>query len=350
MWDKQLTVDIRFAVTDTFEGRTIGFREHVWNGKRLPMPYVNTTYVQSAFLKQTDLSGKEIFAGTDRSVLVVVPGKRHVQRKSLIVCSKRGYYTIKKAMVMSSDLFFLRTFMKDIELNSHLTVYPREIEVSDIDIPFKRMCGEVLTKRYILPDPFEFIGVREYQPFDSFRQINFNAWAKTGQPMSNIYGYTVSQEVRIALNLGRYSFNERGIVHENAIRLAAFFARKYLEAGIPVSFVTNGLDCITNAPGKVEKGQTSRHLREVYEILARVDIDRNGMCRSIVDFLPEEQDLRTEGMVVVLISTCTDESICAWYEAAKKSAADILWVAPVYKGDKREAYGGGVVVWEVEDD
>jgi uncharacterized protein (DUF58 family) len=352
LWDKNLSIDIEFSSPGVFEGETVGFKEHVWNGKRLPMPYVNTIYTQNFSLRQTDTTGKEKQTGRDHSTLFVVPGHRHVRRKSLLLCEKRGYYTIDNASLTSSDLFFTRVFMKDVALNANLTVYPKEIEVSDIEIPYKRLCGEILTKRFILPDPFEFTGIREYQPFDSLKQLNYNAWAKTGSPMSNTYGYTVSQEVRIILNLQRYSVNMnrgRDGIYENAIRLAAFLARKYLEAGIAVSFATNGLDCITNVPGKVEKGQTTRHLREIYEILARMDLSKSVYCEHIAGILPDERELRTEGLVVALISSLADEHIYGWFESAKSAAADVLWVAPRYKDDRIE-YQGGVTVWEVCDD
>ncbi|MCL2836262.1 MAG: DUF58 domain-containing protein [Defluviitaleaceae bacterium] len=349
LWSRKLTVEVSYGSRDAFEGQTVGFQETVWNGKRIPMPYINIRYTQSQHLRQTDLSGKSTYSGRDRSSLFAVPGKRRVTRKTLLVCEKRGFYVLSKGTVLSSDMLLSRTYRKDIELSESLTVYPREIEVSDIEIPYKRLCGEVLTKRFILPDPFEFGGVREYQPFDSFRQINFNAWAKTGVPMSNIYGHTVSQEVRIVLNMQRYSLFYRDGVFENAIRLAAFLARQYLEAGIPVSFVTNGLDCVTYAPGRAEKGRTMRHLREIYEILARMDISKNVICEPITAFLPEKSELNADGMVVALISSYDGGELYEWHNATVEAGVDVLWIAPRCEHDKN-MYKGAVVAWEVPND
>jgi uncharacterized protein (DUF58 family) len=349
LWDSKLKVEISYACRGAFEGQTIVFHETVWNGKRLPMPYINAQYTQSLNLRQTDLKGNETYYGRDRGSVFVVPGNRRITHKSLLVCEKRGFYEINRANLQSSDLFLSRTYRKDIELYANITVYPREIEISDIEIPYKRLCGEILTKRFILPDPFEFSGVREYQPFDSFRQINFNAWAKTGGPMSNVYGHTVSQEVRIILNLQRYTMYSRDGVYENAIRLAAFLARKYLEAGIPVSFATNGPDCVTGLPGRTGKGQTTRHLREIYEMLARVSIEQNHICEPINEYLPGRAELNPEGMVVALISSYADEYLYEWYNGAIESGTDVLWLAPRCESDKIK-YAGGVVAWEVPND
>lgn len=342
-WDSRVKFEMAYGVSEVFEGGTVGFRETIWNGKRLPMPYVRASYVHSAHLRQTDLAGNFMHHGRFRDTFFVVPGKRRISRNTLLICEKRGYYVIDKATVYSSDIFLSRTYKKVVDLDIALTVYPGEIEISEADIPYKSLSGEILTKRFILPDPFEFIGIREYQPFDSLKQLNFKAWAKTGQPMSNIHGHTVSQEVRIVLNLQPYCPFLRDALFENAIRLAAFLARKYLEEGIPVSFATNGLDCVTNQPSHTQKGQTSRHLREIYEILARIDLDKNVHSAPILESLPTAAELG--GGVLALISSYTDSRLEAWHKEALAQNAKILWIAPRVPHDK-VAYADGVVVWE----
>jgi len=336
-----------------FEGETVGFSQQIKNGKILPMSYLNLLYKEEIAIKQMDEDDAVAYSGLYRSTLFILPAKKQVTHKSRLLCTKRGYYIIDKAIAQSSDLLFSKFYQKEIDLLATITVYPKEIEVDSVDIPFKRLTGDILAKRFILPDPFEFTGIREYQPFDSFRQINFNAWAKTGEPMSNIYGHTVSQEIRIVLNLQSYSAHtsgrERSLVFENAIRLAAFFARKYLELGIPVSFSTNGLDVITGIPGRAQKGQTTRHLQEIYEILARIDLDKCLRCEPIDEFLPDLPEMRTQGVVVTLISTLANEEINSWYKDAVDNGADVLWVAPVYPAD-RSPYEDGVVRWEVPND
>ena len=347
-WDQSLKLDIAYGSTDAFEGGTVSFQETLWNGKRLPMPYVSASYNQHINLRQTDLSGKDTYYGRLRDTFFVSPGKRRVTRNTMLVCEKRGFYFIDGATISSADIFLSRSYNKAVEVYTSLTVYPREIEIDEVEIPYKTLSGEILTKRFILPDPFEFTGIREYQPFDSFKQLNFKAWGKTGEPMSNIYGHTVSQEVRIILNLQPYNPFIRDGVYENAIRLAAFLARKYLEAGIPVSFVTNGLDCITNLPGRSEKGQSSRHLREIYEILARISVEKNWECDHIKEFLPSVSELSSMGCVVALISSFADESVYNWQANALESGAKVLWVAPKTARDE-DKYLGDVVVWDVDN-
>jgi hypothetical protein len=142
---------------------------------------------------------------------------------------------------------------------------------------------------------------------------------------------------------------KRDGVYENSIRLAAFLARKYLEAGIPVSFITNGRDCVSNRPGYAAKGQTLRHLREIYEILARIDLNNIALIDPIIDYLPGQAGLASEGTVVALISSYADEAVYEWYGGVREAGTDILWVAPRCENDNT-AYRGGVVVWMVENE
>ncbi len=39
------------------------------------------------------------------------------------------------------------------------------------------MMGDIATKRFLMEDPYMFKGIREYQPHDSFKSINFKAYA-----------------------------------------------------------------------------------------------------------------------------------------------------------------------------
>ena len=66
---------------------------------------------------------------------------------------------------------------------------------------FVQLNGEMLTRRHLLEDPFEYRGIREYQPYDDMRSINWKATAKTGDFKVNQMGYTSLKSVRIFFNI-----------------------------------------------------------------------------------------------------------------------------------------------------
>jgi|GEM_PF-551933 len=350
-WDRGLKFEIAYKDAGAFEGQTVGFIETVYNSKGLPLPYVTARYKQSEHLTQLDLAGKTTYYGRQRDTFFVVPRRRQVARKSSVLCEKRGYYAIEGATLTTSDLFLTSHFSKDIPLHTAITVYPREIEIDEEAIPYKLLMGDILTKRFILPDPYEFIGIREYQPFDSLKQINFGAWARTGHPMTNILGHTISQEVRIVLNVSRYTDMRREGVYESVLRLAAFLSRKYLESGIPVSFVTNGLDCITKDFGRADKGDGMRQLEAILEILARIDLFLSQLEINnvhIKEFLPSPSELNATGCAVALISSYADDAMYQWHDDAVAQGAKVFWVAPCLEWEKPE-YRACVRPWEVDN-
>jgi len=349
-WYKNLKFDISYGAAGVFEGETVSFSETIYNNKGLSIPYINASYSQSEYLSQLDTAGNPTYYGRNRDTFFAAKHHQQIVRKSEVLCEKRGYYTIKGATLSATDLLLTSRFYKEVPIHAAITVYPREIEIDEDAIPYKLLLGDVLTKRFVLPDPFEFIGVREHQPFDNLRQINFGAWAKTGQPMSNILGHTVSQEVRIILNLSRYTDYKREGVYENALRLTAFLARKYIESGIPVNFATNGIDSITNNFGRIEKGNGKRQLEKILEVLARIDIplSQKGLNTShIKTFLPNFTELN-DGCSVALVSSYADEIIYKWNDIAVARGVKVFWVAPCLDWEKSE-YHDCVYPWEVDD-
>ena len=339
-WDDGVAFDVRYSTTATFEGKTVGFQEHISSG-RLPMPYFAACYEQSAHLCPTDPSGGSKNAGQHRETFFNLKRKRKAARNTTLTCKKRGFYLIDRATVRSSDIFLSQPYEKELPLYAALTVYPKEIEIDEDEIPYKTFYGEILKERFILPDPFAFRGIREYQSFDNFKQINFKAWAKTGTPMTNTYDYTISQEVLLILNVQPYCEHERAAVFEDAIRLAAFLAREYIEAGVSVCFATNGLDCISHQPTRTKKDQTEHSLTEIYDILARIDLQDNANCMPITEFLPPH----AARSAVTLISSYADDTLYDWQRKATKSGAKLLWIAPCAPSDSLE-YGDGIVVWQ----
>lgn len=348
LWDRNLSVEIEYLQPSAFEGETVGFAERLINRKRFPLSFIKVNYILPLPLKQTDTAGNETYADSERNTVFFVPGNKSITRRSLLECRKRGYYTIDKASVETANVFLVGFLSMKTAQNAVLTVYPKEIDVSDMEIPYRQFLGDILAKRFILPDPFVFVGVREYQPFDTLRQINFKAWARTGSLMSNIYGYTVSQEVKIFLNMEKYALRYREDVYENAIRLAAFLAKHYMQEGVPVRFVTNGVDCVTGVPASEARGHSEAHLREVYETLARINITKSLYTESIINSLPEKQE---DDASIILISSLQNDELFDWHSNIKSSGGHVLWIVPCVHDEMQEVRAGnGIVTWEVPND
>ena len=89
----------------------------------------------------------------------------------------------------------------------------------------------------LLEDKFVFAGIRDYQSYDSIRDVNWNACARTGKLMVNQYNETVSRNVCILLNLESEGVLMQEDVIEQAISIAAGLAQLLIGKGINVHFI-----------------------------------------------------------------------------------------------------------------
>jgi len=280
-WIKDLAYNLYASKSAVFEGETVTITDSLTNSKRLPLPWVHVSYKLSRYLVYLDNISQRISRGEWRTLIFIVGVNKTVSRKSSVLCSKRGYYVTSNSSIASNNLFMSGYASQEISLHFGLLVYPRFVNYSESIIPLKKMLGDVSVRRFTDPDPFTFKGVREYQPYDSFRQINWKATAKTGEIMSNIYDFTVYQDIIILLDFQYYSNYNRNFVHEEAIRVAAFICRNCIGRGIPVSLVCPAAD---GNPSQISSGSSYSHLEKIYTALTFIDLNRFNS--SVTGFIP----------------------------------------------------------------
>ena len=145
-------------------------------------------------------------------------------------------------------------------------------------IPFQKMMGEVLTRRYAYEDPFEFQGIRPYEPFDSMRDINWKASARTGAFPDEFLPIfypedkqaAVRQEVCLLLNLESETMMDYKQLKEESIRLVNSLAEMFFAQGIPVGVYSNAKDLLTGREMEQLPGGGGQHLTQIRESLARL--------------------------------------------------------------------------------
>jgi uncharacterized protein (DUF58 family) len=331
-WSKNIQLEISFSDSLAVEGDALQLTEVIANRKLLPLTWLTVKFQLSRNLHFSDMENAKVTDDFYRSDMFNMLPYRRITRKLPFVCGKRGFYTIKSADLVSGDLFNSLRLTVSAPCRAHLTVYPRLIDLDTVLHVHRQFLGQVLTKRFIQPDPFEFKGIREYQPYDSLRSINFKATAKTGDWMVNVNDYTVTQEIILLLNLGWYGPYPDEFLYEQTIRLAASLAVYYVESGIPLGFVMNGSETI-----RVESGASKSHGDSIRELLAYVDLSANPSLR-FTELLAGERSLyetrRQSGRqpAYILLSTDHSPEIVAGYNALVEQGADTLWIIPASPG------------------
>ena len=158
-------------------------------------------------------------------------------------CPLRGHYTIGPTSIRNRNAFNLFVSETSVADRSDITVFPqvRDVEEALIrsDVP-KMYTGATTLKT---PGPgMEFYALREYFPGDSFRSINWKAFARTGELMVNEKTRDAVTDVFIILDTRDVA--RIGTVLKNPLEMgavaAASIANYFIKRRDSVSLVTYG--------------------------------------------------------------------------------------------------------------
>ena len=211
---------------------------------------------------------------------------------------------------------------------SVLYVYPRPAHGVSLDAAIRKLNGEILTKRHLLEDPFEYRGLREYAPFDEPRTINWKATARTGNLMVNLKGYTALRAVRIFLNLEDRGIWKRQELLELCIRIAVRIAGELLRQGIRTAVYCNARDVLTGEVMHLLPGAGAGHMEQLNRAFARLNLEEAA--------IPFEEAFRGEleadgkDTATLFLSAQTDEEFQELIRHFARSGADFTWMCPLY--------------------
>ena len=292
LWDKGLGFRVLFSHREAFEGDELQIRMELTNKKFLPLPWV---YVKAEMSKEFQYDG----TGDEKDSIMNSTGMltsimmfSMLRKRTYFTCKKRGVFRLYRANINVCNLLHTEEFSKDVKLDGEVLVFPKTLEdFETVDLVYKVVDSVVQSKALINPDPFEFRGIREYQPTDALKSINFKATAISQKLMVNIHAPTTAFKLTIVLNVdGSQNFSNREL-YEQSIRLAATLAKYYIEAGANLSFLTNGRDTASGEALLVRGGNSGAHMYKIYEALARIAlrIKPRAMCKFADEFKDKEQ-------------------------------------------------------------
>lgn len=310
----RITYQRLFSSTSIVCGDTIEMIEIVENRKFLPVPRV---ILEAAFDASMQFAGDtDAFMNrtdkflTMRSIFSLSPYTR-VTRRHRIRCIQRGLYRLNSAAMTAGGAFggnaFKQwTFRGD---KTELTVYPKLMDNLNAYLTSHSYQGDVVVRRYILPDPFMRQGSRPYQIGDPLNQINWKATARTGNLHVHLQEFTADYYVKILLN---FVIEENMWQHisdphrvEAGISLAATLASDLTSTGVLVGFNCNGMN-IEGETTDVAPGSGPRHLRRLWSSLAALEMTLRCDYSSL---LREERQQSTRRTDFVLVTGYVDETL-----------------------------------------
>ncbi len=236
-----------FTKSKLFEGEEMEMVEIIANNKLLPAPWI---LVESRVPKELSIVGAKQDLDVEgelyhRSAFTLSPFQQ-ITRRHRVKCVSRGHYRATSAVLTGGDLLGIYKQTANAQLESSVTVYPAPINAQNIPLPSLKWQGDLIVKRYILPDVFIYGGIRDYAMGDPMKSIHWGASAATGSLKVKQFDFTASPKLLMILNTqpaenvwGEIPMADRPLIEEG-IRVATSIALHLLNSGVEVGFATNG--------------------------------------------------------------------------------------------------------------
>ncbi len=223
----------------------------------------------------------------------------------------RGYYRLGPARLEAGDLFGFFPVDREEEGFDSIIVYPRTYELPELGLPSRRPFGERRGVDRIFEDPGRIAGLREYQPGDRMRRIDWKASARHQSLQSRVYEPSSTLHMLVALNVHTLQYTWEGYIPDLLERLlsaAGSVARYGFEAGYSVGLVANGSYPTSDRPMRVPVGRHSDQLMRILESLAVIGPLTLVPLHTVLD---REAQAFPFGATLVCISARMDDELAA---------------------------------------
>jgi hypothetical protein len=344
---KNLTSRLEFSTLAIFQGERAQIIEELCNKSWLPLWWISFQFEVSRNL----IFGDERFEiksndNYKKDSYLLLPFEK-VEKQFTFKGIRRGYYRISEFNLTTGDLFAKYKFVENVYNTIEFYVYPKLLSDIDVEVQFERLLGEVVTRRHIVEDPFELKGIREYYPFDSLKQINWSATAKTGELKVNEFSYTSSQEIMQFLNTERYNAWDPEALVEEGISIAATLASRFLEQGITVGLISNGCDDITEKNVTIESGCDPNHNIIYYQNLSRINVDK--IVSPLSSLMNNEVPKLNTKATWIVVSHYSGKDLQDAVENARLNGFNVKWILPKETSSKLDVENQqDLFVWDVK--
>ncbi len=334
LWKRDLKVTVSFAQAGITEGEKSEIIEVIENRKHLPLPMLKVKFQTSKNLKFGDDIGSKTTDQYYRNDIFQVGSGEKITRKIAFTGEKRGYYHIKNIDLVGSDLFLTNEDITSMSTNCYLYVYPAVFKSREFQSALQKINGDVLVKRHLLEDPFEYRGIREYQPFDDMRSVNWKATARTDGLKVNQRNYTAMQTIRIFLNLEDDMQWRKYKEVEKAIQIVMGIAVNFLSQGIKVALYANGKDILTEEHIEIEGGAGISQLDTMKKALARIDTAKE--VYPFTELFERKVKEKGEGYFNIFVSPNGYEPFVSLLSECDREKIEYTWFYPVLLSQKEE--------------
>ena len=184
----------------------------------------------------------------------------------------------------------------------------------------------------MIEDPFEYRGIREYQPFDDMRSVNWKATARTGELKVNQKNYTSLKTIRLFFNIEDTGILKKEAAVEAALQIVAGVAESLLSTGIRLSVYGNGVDGITGEKVEIPPSAGQGQMERIYKALARIELEKERLpfVKSFQEKILQER----EGTMTVFVSPNAYEDFRSLLEQFGAEGGEYVWFYPIWEKEE----------------
>ncbi len=262
-----------------FAGEIVGVTLRVTNRKPLPLPWIEIHEQFPEMLIAADETVADAdfhrSGGLNASLTwrTSIGAHERVSRDVELQCPARGVYELGPAVLRAGDAFGLYADERAETRRTRVIVYPRIVDLPDLALPSRRPFGERRGALRVFEDPSRIAGVRDYNPGDERRRIDWNATARLGKLQSRTYEPTSSLHLYLALNTQTLTPAWAGYVAhllERSIEVAASIARDAYDSRYAIGLLANSSFPDADHAIRIAPGRRPEQFIRVLEALAVV--------------------------------------------------------------------------------
>lgn len=314
-WDKLSVKKVeykRYLDKDrVFSGEQLVMTTEIINRKLLPLPWIEiSTEIPNSFefndQKTVSYSkeGNRIY----RVVTSLISYQR-VRRHNSLTCNKRGYYNIYDLDLNIGDFFGVNTAEMKVTYPMKLIVYPKIKPLEELIVSYKSLQGEISVKRWIMPDPMEIVGAREYTSRDSYNMIDWKSTAKRGSLHVKKLDFTSDPAIYTFLDVQTSKIYWQDLNREyieNGIEIIAAMTEKATQEKVPIGYTSNGYFHDDMPDLAIDPGTKRSQRTAILEALAKTSYSRRLPMDKLLNLKSKEI---SKGSCIVIVSAYVSEEL-----------------------------------------
>ena len=294
-----------------FIGDTLDYTVSLTNEKIVPLIWVD---MQDTFPADLELMGASLRAsGSEltkehRITTSLLPFQR-VSWKYSLRCDHRGYHRIGPVRLRSGDIFGFTAAEVQLTEVDHLLVYPRIVALDQLIWPSDHPLGESKGHLPIYQDNSRFIGLRDYDPRDPMKHIDWKATARRSAIQTKKYEPVVALKALIVLNARTSEHAWQGAnrrLFERAVTVAASLAKHCSEQRFSYGLLSNGVAVYSGKWINLRMSNSNSQLDLVLEALAMAG---QYSVASLPEVLRAERASMPPGTTVALVTSLLTQAL-----------------------------------------